>query len=767
MFVPLLLVLTACPKEAPSEGAVRLTVSYEDFVPRCVRVTARDVELTQEARTTELPGKGDKQGGSLTVAIFREKTWGHTLELKAEAFEKLNGSTCEGTPAVSQTRTVTVGTTVEESTLVLAGRDEDGDGFLATATGGSDCDDTRAAAQPGAMETCNGQDDDCDGSRDDGFDLGQLCDGSNGCQGAWACDAVGTRVCQVTQNQWYPDVDRDGYGAKNGAPMDACTQPAGHVPNNTDCNDANANIRPGATELCTSVDEDCDGDPLNGLNVNAPCSNGTCSGTRVCVPDGGVECNAPTPFTRLRDMDNDGYGARGATPVSLCQQPDGGYAIDGGDCDDNNPQRYPGAPERCNAQDDNCDNVSDDVAFNLSGDCTPDGGCTGTRACDGDGGVTCQVLTGPTTWYPDEDFDSRGKADAGVALCSPPDGGGYVDAGNDCDDGDPFTYAGAPELCDRKDNDCNGFREDAGVCPANPNWNFTQVGGSTTRTWNALALHGNEGVWVVGSENGRARKVPGATVFTAFESDCTGTWYSAWADPVTGKLYMGGDANKVATQDVGATVCDINNKGDTRDITYGLKGFRAPNGSVELYGTGSKPDYSGGWDIRWTGGMGPHDVSSVAVADPLTRVAGPSPSLLFAAGGTNTNAPRIYRFDTTSGTWKRDTTVPASGLGFLADVSVVHPTLAYAGGMNGSFLKWDGSTWTALPAPNANRINGVLAFGSSAVYAVTSGGEILRYNGQAWEVLVDVNVELTDIDGRRPDDIWVTGANGRIYHWPQ
>jgi hypothetical protein len=51
------------------------------------------------------------------------------------------------------------------------GVDGDDDGVASVASGGTDCDDTKAAVKPGAAETCNGKDDDCDGQTDEGSGL--------------------------------------------------------------------------------------------------------------------------------------------------------------------------------------------------------------------------------------------------------------------------------------------------------------------------------------------------------------------------------------------------------------------------------------------------------------------------------------------------------------------------------------------------------------------------------------------------------------------
>ncbi|MFY7708845.1 MAG: MopE-related protein [Flavobacteriales bacterium] len=72
-------------------------------------------------------------------------------------------------------------------------------------------------------------------------------------------DAVCWGSCNVGSLTLYADNDGDGFGA--GAGTLFCTNPgAGYAALNTDCNDANAAIYPGATEVCTnSIDDDCDG----------------------------------------------------------------------------------------------------------------------------------------------------------------------------------------------------------------------------------------------------------------------------------------------------------------------------------------------------------------------------------------------------------------------------------------------------------------------------------------------------------------------------
>ncbi len=98
-----------------------------------------------------------------------------------------------------------------------------------------------------------------------------------------------------------------------------------------------------------------------------------------------------------------------------------GHAAGDGDCDDLDPLVYPGADERCNGIDDDCDGEVDETP-----ECTATPAPTATPVIDSDG-------------------------DGWAAL-------------SDCDDGNPDIHPGALEVCDSVDNDCDGAVDEDGGC---------------------------------------------------------------------------------------------------------------------------------------------------------------------------------------------------------------------------------------------------------------------------------------------------------------
>ncbi len=138
--------------------------------------------------------------------------------------------------------------------------DDDADGLADTACGaprGTDCDDHDPATGTGVAEACDGRDNDCDGSIDEG----------------------------ATDVLWFYDGDGDGHGSSadpSRPVVRACSAPPGYVGSGADCDDTDPARRPGAAESCNLSDDDCDGSVDEGGVCGCPPGLLDCDGDGIC-----------------------------------------------------------------------------------------------------------------------------------------------------------------------------------------------------------------------------------------------------------------------------------------------------------------------------------------------------------------------------------------------------------------------------------------------------------------------------------------------------
>jgi hypothetical protein len=377
--------------------------------------------------------------------------------------------------------------------------DADGDGYgtpageiygceviLGYTLSSGDCDDSDPDVNPGAFDGCDGVDNNCDGVVDNQFTLFQDldmdgwgnesvvytgceepagyvyltgdCDDENATVYPGAYDECADGIDQDCDGQdsgyfWYPDADQDGYGVDNGSAVFDCAQPEGYAYYSGDCDDTNSSVFPGASEQCDGFDNNCDGIVDNGAGQQY-----------------------------FADMDGDGYGVFSNSQFSC--SPIEGYVLIYGDCNDNDPQIYPG--NGCGSISECSGASAQYAASNYEVIINDAGTCFMQNFFNQQGFTFCLIQMHPqlgeacaTCFY---DFYAcayencsaecfMGIGDCGQCLSSSGceanfigciglngtdnDGDGYT-LNTDCDDTNPTVFPGAYEYCDGLDNNCDG-----------------------------------------------------------------------------------------------------------------------------------------------------------------------------------------------------------------------------------------------------------------------------------------------------------------------
>ncbi|MCB9694588.1 MAG: putative metal-binding motif-containing protein [Alphaproteobacteria bacterium] len=298
-----------------------------------------------------------------------------------------------------------------------------------------DCDDDDATVYPGATETCDGRDNDCDGLADDD-----------------------DPVVLGAPTRWL-DVDGDGAGDPSVVLNGVCTPADPRWVLAQDCDDDDPDVHPGADEVCDGIDDDCDGlvddaDPDVLATSWYRNADGDAFGDASVVL---VQCLQPAGYASVagdcddsdaavgadrdwfRDADGDGYGTPDDVVADCYPRP--GRVERADDCDDTAASVSPAAPELCDGIDDDCDGLVDD---------------------DDPG-----VVNAPS-WFADADRDGWGDPSTDVRACARPAGASPI--AGDCDDDDPGVAPGLLETCDGIDDDCDGLVDDDDPGVVATNW---------------------------------------------------------------------------------------------------------------------------------------------------------------------------------------------------------------------------------------------------------------------------------------------------------
>lgn len=142
----------------------------------------------------------------------------------------------------------------------------------------------------------------------------------------------------------------------------------------------------------------------------------------------GSVSKAQASYKFFRDSDGDGYGDTSSSTTSTSSTPPSGYVRDGHDCNDADTNVRPGNSDSCNGRDDDCNGTTDDSS-----------------------------IMAITYYYRDADRDGYGDPNNYVTTCNYPD---YVKDKTDCNDSYAEINPGVKEVCNAKDDNCDGQKDE-------------------------------------------------------------------------------------------------------------------------------------------------------------------------------------------------------------------------------------------------------------------------------------------------------------------
>jgi hypothetical protein len=329
--------------------------------------------------------------------------------------------------------------------------DVDGDGYLASL---GDCNPDSARIHPGAVETCGGGDEDCDGLVDEGIDLSFDPNNCGSCNTICVAASCRAGVCVpfcAPSSETCNGLDDDCDGVSDdGVPDQITINSCGLVTERcTSGTMVRISGRDPVAESCNNVDDNCDGRTDEGVAPIA-CSTACGPGTRSCVGGSFGTCSARAPSLEVcngSDDNCDGRVDEGCAPVCVPRA------------------------EICNGLNDDCDGMTDEGLADVFS----------SNVC---GSVVERCISGVMTRVSGRDpageacnnfdDDCNGVVDMLRQYCATPCGTGMRTCIGGAWQACNPPYTPSVETCNGFDDNCDGLI-DEGACAPPPDPNLVRV----------------------------------------------------------------------------------------------------------------------------------------------------------------------------------------------------------------------------------------------------------------------------------------------------